>query len=266
MKVKNTNQLNVRKNGTGADLVLLNGWGLNCGIFDEFASILGESKQVALLDLPGYGVNNDCMPENYCLEEVASMVADVIGRGTVLVGWSLGGLVAQKVALMYPQKVAKLCLIATSPKFVADPVSQWSGIEASVMGAFKKQLRGGYKKTRDKFIAIQAMGSATAHTDIAHIKDTVSKYPDPHPQALEMGLEILCQEDLRQSLLSITQPTLRVYGKFDSLIPQAAIEMIKALQPHSTTLVLDQCSHAPFISHPQQFLEHLLAFIAESPE
>ena len=264
MKLKNTNQLNVRKNTSDTDLVLLNGWGLNCGIFDEFASILEASKQVALLDLPGYGVNNNCMPENYCLEEVATMVADVISCGTVLVGWSLGGLVAQKVALMYPQKVAKLCLIATSPKFVADPASQWLGIEASVLEAFKKQLRGGYKKTLDKFIAIQAMGSATARSDITHIRDIVSKYPDPHPEALEMGLDILCREDLRHALVSLTQPTLRVYGKFDSLIPQAAIETIRTLQPHAKTVVLDQGSHAPFISHPQQVLEHLLAFTAGS--
>lgn len=264
MKVKNTNQLNVREIGRGADVVLLHGWGLNCGIFDTFAVELGKSHKVSLIDLPGYGENNGLIPQQYSLEAVAHQVADVIPAGAILTGWSLGGLIAQKVALLYPEKVAKLCLVTTSPKFASDRSESWFGIEPSVLTAFKNQLKGSYKKTLDRFMAIQAMGSATAKSDIARIRETVAQYPEPHPEALEKGLDILLNEDLRDAIPNLIQPTLRLYGRLDSLVPHKSAPLIASLHSASKTIILDKASHAPFISHPADFFKVFSEFINEN--
>lgn len=256
-----TGLLRIRQQGEGKDLVLLHGWGLNSGVFDLLLHELVEHYRVTLVDLPGYGINNDILPETYDLASVAHMVEQVLPHQCILLGWSLGGLVAQRVALDFPDRIQKLILVASSPKFAAEDAAedkdQWPGILPHILETFKNQLQSTYSKTLDRFMAIQAMGSKSARSDIATIRDAVSVYPEPHHHALEKGLDILQNIDLRAELAGLGIPTVRMYGKLDSLVPKKAIENISTHHPGSHSVVFAKASHAPFISHPEEFIQEL---------
>ena len=252
-----TKKLNIRQLGKGRDLVLLHGWGMNSGVFDLLLDKLAHLYRVTLVDLPGYGINNEILPETYDLTSVAHMVEEVIPDQCILLGWSLGGLVAQRVAIDFPNRIEKLILVATSPKFAAEKEEQWPGIVPDVLEAFKNQLQNAYSKTLDRFMAIQAMGSKSARKDIVVIRDAVSVYPDPHQHALEKGLDILQTIDLRSELSELNIPTVRMYGKLDSLVPKKAVDIISEHHPDAHNVIFTKSSHAPFISHPEEFLEVL---------
>ena len=111
-------------------------------------------------------------------------------------------------------------------------------------------------------MAIQAMGSETAKQDIKAIREQVTQFPDPAEEALKKGLRILSTEDMRQDVGRITTPTLRLYGRLDSLVPTSGIDRICELHPQADTVVLPHASHAPFISHPQQTADILFRFAA----
>ncbi|MEQ3652268.1 MAG: pimeloyl-[acyl-carrier protein] methyl ester esterase, partial [Glaciecola sp.] len=57
-------------------------------------------------------------------------------------------------------------------------------------------------------------------------------------------------------------PTLRLYGRLDSLVPHSAINQIQHLQPNSQTLIFKHASHAPFLTDAKVFAEHLRGFIS----
>ncbi|MDO6566850.1 pimeloyl-ACP methyl ester esterase BioH [Alteromonas sp. 1_MG-2023] len=256
-------QLVTRTQGTGNDLVFLHGWGMNSGAFTSFIPYLTTSFRVTTIDLPGFGENAQHMPSLYNAESLAQMIAPYIPPESIVVGWSLGGLVAQRLALLGGADFKGLDLkglvtIASTPRFIAGPC--WPGIAGDLLAMFESQLESNYNRTLERFLAIQAMGSDTARQDIKAIRGHISEYPEPDQNALKQGLRILSTEDLRQDIGRITVPTLRLYGRLDSLVPTSGIDRICELHPQSDTVVLPHAAHAPFISHPQQSADILLSF------
>jgi len=249
--------------GKGPNLVMLHGWGLNSGVYDKMLDELASRFCVTLIDLPGYGVNNDRLPEEYNLESVSAMVAEVLPKECAVLGWSFGGLVAQRLALDLPQKVQKLILVATTPKFAAEKEEEWHGVLPEVLDLFKTQLQGTYQKTLDRFMAMQALGSESAKSDIVVIKKSVSVYPEPNNDALEAGLSILKSADLRHELAKLHIPTLRIYGRLDSIVPERAVPHIESHHPKSRAVIIKKASHAPFISHQAEFIEAVVGHMLD---
>ncbi|AWL10596.1 Pimeloyl-[acyl-carrier protein] methyl ester esterase [Saliniradius amylolyticus] len=255
------NVLESQITGQGRDLVLLHGWGLNSGVWQPWVETLRHDFRVHCVDLPGFGQNYSVLPEIYSLSALTDMVADKVPRSSIIVGWSLGGLVAQQLALSYRDKVAQLIGVATSPCFLAQP--DWPGIDADILDGFRHQLHGDIAATIDRFLAIQAMGSSSTRQDIARIKQAISDYPDASPVALDAGLTILRQADLRQSLTQIQCPTLRIYGRRDSLVPMKVLGQVEQLQPQTRSMLFPKASHAPFISHQQEFEQAIARYLSE---
>lgn len=253
-------------------IVLLHGWGLNSGVFDQIAPLLAQTMRVQLIDLPGFGYNA-AIPLGE-LEEAVVQLSEVIPDNAIVLGWSLGGLLAQQLALSYPHKVSKLISVASTPHFMAETQTEddtdadaehiredWLGIAPKVLLQFETQLARDYQKTVQRFLAIQAMGSVSAKQDMQSLKYAIEAYPAPCEASLLQGLKLLQQVDLRGVIGLISQPTLRIYGRLDSLVPQRVVEAIQALQPDAQSVVMEHVSHAPFISNKVEFCEIVRRFI-----
>ena len=123
-------------------------------------------------------------------------MAQHIPANCILIGWSLGGLVAQQIAHSYPEKLKQMVLICSSPKFSKS--ADWPSIEPKVLSFFTQQLNIGFSKTLERFLAIQAMGSVNARQDAKIIKKVGQQYPLPSLVALAAGLNMLQSIDLRE--------------------------------------------------------------------
>ncbi|GAA0854978.1 pimeloyl-ACP methyl ester esterase BioH [Aliiglaciecola litoralis] len=255
-----TTSLFTESRGQGPHLVLLHGWGLNSGVWESIIEQLEDHFRITFIDLPGYGRNASVLPSHYDLDSITSMVAECLPNKCSLLGWSMGGLVAQKIACEHATNIEKLVLLATSPKFSQD--EDWPGIKPNVLNTFEQQLEHNYTKTLDRFMAIQALGSATAKQDIKFIRDFIQHYPMPDAEALRAGLRILADTDLRTRISEIQCETHRWYGRLDSLVPVKATNSIATLQPNSQTHIFAHASHAPFISHPEEFIAQLLSLFS----
>ena len=251
--------ISVERFGQGPDLVLLHGWGMNGAVWHGIAQQLADHYRVHLVDLPGFGNSPLNDGSDYSLPWLAEQVASVLPERCHLLGWSLGGLVASKLALTHPERVQSLITVASSPCFMAR--DEWPGIAPKVLAGFNQMLAGDFKQTIERFLAIQAMGSEHARDDIRQLRHWLAERPAPQLAALEAGLGLLADVDLRDELSALSLPWLRIYGRLDSLVPKAAIPLLDERYPHSRSLVLDKASHAPFISHPAQFIAMVREFI-----
>ncbi|MBV7599863.1 MULTISPECIES: pimeloyl-ACP methyl ester esterase BioH [Aeromonas] len=251
--------ISVERFGQGPDLVLLHGWGMNGAVWHGIAQQLADHYRVHLVDLPGFGNSPLNDGSDYSLPWLAEQVASVLPERCHLLGWSLGGLVASQLALTHPERVQSLITVASSPCFMAR--DEWPGIAPKVLAGFNQMLAGDFKQTIERFLAIQAMGSEHARDDIRQLRHWLAERPAPQLAALEAGLGLLADVDLRDELTTLSLPWLRIYGRLDSLVPKAAIPLLDERYPHSRSLVLDKASHAPFISHPAQFIAMVREFI-----
>lgn len=252
-------QLHIDIRGQGPEIILLHGWGVNSAAFAPLYERLSEYR-VYYVDLPGFGLSQ---PTDNTLQAWAEQLAQQLPDGAIWAGWSLGGLVAARVALDYPHKVKGLITIASSPCFMAREDEGWFGIPPQVLAQFSDQLGKNLPKTIERFLAIQAMGSVTAKEDIKQIREHVLARPLPDTHALEAGLEMLKQQDLRQELSELALPWLRVWGRLDGLVPKRVIPQMPVTQA-CEDLIIAKASHAPFISHTDEFVAGLETWLAKT--
>jgi len=242
--------------GKGPDLVLLHGWGVSSAVWMPVVETLSAHFRVHLMDLPGFG-NSAELPVS-SLDAMVEQILPIVPEQSIWCGWSLGGLVATHASYLYPDKISKLIQVCTSAKFVSE--ENWFGVEAAVFNNFKLSLQSNKDKTLTRFIALQAMGSQTARQDSLTLKKLLINTPKASLSALEAGLNLLNDSDLRSEFKQIRIPCLSIFGQFDSLLPmQTSIDM-QQLLPASKQKIFANSSHAPFVSEPSEFAQSIIDF------
>ncbi|MFC0227767.1 pimeloyl-ACP methyl ester esterase BioH [Serratia aquatilis] len=231
------------------DLVLLHGWGLNAEVWGCMLERLAPHFRLHLVDLPGYGRSQGFGAIS--LQQMADALLAVAPARAYWLGWSLGGLVAGQIAHMQPERVAGLITVASSPCFTAK--EPWPGIRPEVLSGFQQQLSHDFKRTVERFLALQTLGTESARQDARLLKTVVLNQPMPSVEVLNGGLEMLRTEDQRQLLVALTMPVLRIYGYLDGLVPRKVATLLDELWPQSSSIVIAKAAHAPFISHPDEF-------------
>ncbi|MGR5539466.1 pimeloyl-ACP methyl ester esterase BioH [Vibrio campbellii] len=251
----NTN-LHWQSFGQGPDLVLLHGWGMNGAVWQQTVESLQPYFRLHVVDLPGYGHSAEHHAQD--LAQIAEMVLQGAPSKAVWLGWSLGGLVATHIALNTPERVSKLITVASSPKFAAE--RPWRGIQPNVLSAFTEQLMEDFSLTVERFMALQAMGSPSARQDVKQLKQAVLSRPQPNPNSLLVGLNILADVDLRDALTTLTMPMLRLYGRLDGLVPIKVATDLNEQLPNTQQFVFNQSSHAPFMTEHDAFCSQVRDF------
>jgi len=246
--------------GEGRDVVLLHGWGLHSGIFDDLAAALARSHRVTRVDLPGHGCSRGAdFPTDPA--RLADDIAAAVPAHAHWLGWSLGGLAALQHAADHPGAPRSLILVAATPRFVAD--SDWPGMDAQTLAAFADGLRGDYMGTLRRFLALQVHGVANRTALLRRLTDQLLRCPTPSPAALAAGLAVLSTTDLRTRLDGVTAPTLLLYGARDRIVPAAAGAATAQHLRNARLHYFPRAGHAPFLSHPDAFISVLDTWLDE---
>lgn len=238
--------------------VFLHGWGLHGGIWAETLAQL--QLPGAAPDLPGYGQMPNVEP--CTAEALADEVAASLAESVVLVGWSLGGMVALALAARHPGKVSRLVLVGTSPAFVQREAWPW-GLDPAVLAGFAADLGRDYRATLLRFLSLQARGGDAARAVIGRLRDSVFARGEPAPETLAAGLTLLREVDLRYLAGQVRCPTLVLHGGYDTLCPADAGRWLAQAIPDARLALHDRAAHAPFLSHPEWFVDQVKAFLHE---
>ncbi len=250
--------LYTRSRGEGPELVLVHGWGLNGDVWEESAAELAQRFRVTVVDLPGYG-RSPLSAGAYSLENLAGALAEAVPRRATWVGWSLGGLVCQQLALQHVDLAERLVLVCSSPRFVAAP--DWScGIDPQLLTQFGWDLATDFRGTLLRFLALEARGSERAREELRILRERVFRHGDPQLTAVQGGLDLLRDVDLRQRMQEIACPVRMILGERDQLVPAASLGATQSLHPAIAGAVIPGASHAPFISHRETFIDKLTEF------
>lgn len=257
------NQVSHCVQGNGPRWIFLHGWGMHQGIWTPLLPALSQALTVHTVDLPGFG--NSAWQESFkdfnsAVIQLEQAILDQIGSQPIrILGWSMGGLFATALAARNKLNIEALCLVASSPKFIQ--ADGWPGIQNKILAVFQKQLEFDYQKTIERFLAVQAMGSPHVKEDIKRIKALLEKGPAPQPGALIAGLDWLQNVNLKNTFEHLTCPTLRLYGRLDSLVPVAQADILQ--KPQDQTFIFNQSAHTPFLNEMTLFCELLLDFEAQ---
>jgi len=252
--------LHVDIRGAGPDLVLLHGWALHGGMWGPWLDGLEGQVRLHVVDLPGHG-RSGWRAATHDLEGFARAVFPRIPRGAIVLGWSLGGMLALELARRHPRHLRALILMATTPKFLAAP--DWEhGLEPALLDEFTRGLATDYRRTVQNFLALQTRGDEHSLETLRMLRSKLASHGEPDGRALSAGLDVLRSADLRDTLPRIALPALVIAGGHDRLTPPGAGRELAAQLPMARYRRVERSGHAPFLSHPDEVLAEVRGFLA----
>ncbi len=245
--------------GRGPHLTLLHGWGLNGAIWNGVRDALAQRFTLHIIDLPGHGRSHGAPVSS--LNAMVDAISQAIPMRSHLLGWSLGGHCAMAIAHRYPARIDKLISVCATPRFVA--ADDWpQGKKPEVLADFATRLSTNYLATIRNFLALQALNQPEMRDVIRQLQEAVDTHGAPSVTSLTASLEILRVSDIRALVPEIASPALVMQGDQDVLTSIASAQWLADNLPDSTYCLIEHAAHAPFLSHRDIFLDHLMAFLA----
>lgn len=253
--------------GRGDDVVLIHGWNGSTFSFRYTIPELAQDFHVIALDLKGYGYSARPKDGDYSLTAQSEIVAQVMDRlgvkDAAVIGHSMGGAVATRLALRYPEWVKKLVLV--------DTVSVTEHRRATRLGKLLRVVMPLGAPIILHREAVRRRVFLSAVHDPAHITPEVEQgYYRPlhmrgHLHALGRQL-ISRQGDQLKSPEGISQPTLILWGEHDAWLRPEFGELLAGQIPNAEFTLVPSAGHLPLEEQPDFCNREILRFLQEGEQ
>ena len=170
-----------------------------------------------------------------------------------VVGISMGGVIAQRLALDFPQRVRSLVLVSTSSEVGQKSIAAWQRL------ADRIERDGFDAQTAD---ASRAFSPAFAQRHPEVVAELGRRNAACDPRGYAAAARAVSDYNWTAELPRVTAPTLILQGLDDQLTPPGgSVKMSRAL-PHARLLMIADAGHNLPIEQPTMFRDSVLAFLA----
>ena len=237
--------ISYRASGAGPALLLMHGIGGNSRSWHHQLKMLASRFRVVAWDAPGYGASGVREPT---LAGYAGAVADLfdaldIGKAHVL-GHSMGGLIAQGVAGLMPERVDRLILSST---FAGDAAIGPLGAHwMARLDDLRRMMPKDFGQAR-----AAAMVAASAAPEIRAMAAAIAA--EVTQQGLLGGCMLLHHADARPLVARFSMPVLVITGAEDSIIAPERTEVMAELIADCRTIRIPATGHAAYLEDPDRY-------------
>ncbi len=247
--------LHHQRRGTGEPLLLIMGMSAHSGHWGEpFLDALDDDFDVITFDhrSTGRSPRSDDPFSLRDLADDAAGVLDALGLESAhVVGVSMGGMIAQELALAHPERVRTLtlgCTFTGGDGSRSTPRATWEALGAAMQSGDRAEaFRAGFAAN----VSEAARAEEGAY-------DRWLALVEAKPVAVQVILrqvQAIGQHDTSQRLGDVRVPTLVVHGTEDQMLPVSNAEMIGRLIPHARVEILDGVGHMFWWEQPERSAE-----------
>jgi 3-oxoadipate enol-lactonase len=245
--------------GGGPTVLMLHGiGGGHLSFAPQVETLATAGYRAVAWDMPGYGHSAPIEPYTFkglaqsCVQLIESLKVDSV----ILVGHSMGGMVAQEVVARRPDLVSRLVLCGTSPAF-GKPEGDW---QREFIAQRTAPLDAG-KSMVDlaQLLVPQMVGPGSLPEGVRLATHCMSLVP---AATYRRALECIVTFDRRANLPNILVPTLLVAGEHDRNAPPAVMKKMAQGIANSTYIEMKGIGHLQNLEAPDDFDGLLLNFLA----
>lgn len=242
--------------GDGPPLVLVHGVAMRG---DDWAPLLRELKRrhrVYAIDLLGYGNSDKPDPGDYSIARQSEIVRQFLDAKQLaaadVVGVSMGGWIAAKLAAEHPQRVRRLVLVSSAGFTYPTKLG-----ESSFSPMTLEQLRESLRMQTDQ---AERLPDFVAR-DFLRRSRQKSRVVKASMKAMLTGSDVIDGK-----LQPVTMPVLILWGDRDRIIPFEVGQRMHRQLPHARFVRLEGCGHLALIECRERVLPALAAFFTEKSE
>ncbi len=257
--------------GSGAPLVLLHAFPLDHTMWHRVLSLANHARLI-IPDQRGFGRSTCNDSEKSPIVSITQLADDVaklldaldIEEPATIAGISMGGYVAQHVAVRYPEKVSRIILIDT--KFSADtPEARSTRADlAATVG------RVGQQVLADAMVPnlLAATDTARSQPERAANEEFLRKLISEQSVAtIQAALQALADRpDMTKDMQHLEKPVLLICGSEDTITPPAVMKSMEKILLQGRLLIVSDAGHLVPLEAPVVFHEAVCSFLARPVE
>lgn len=232
-------------------LIFIPGWGTDCTIFKDVVEQLqlknGGKTALEFKNIEWVDCLSDNVDTNALYLELESSTMPVL-----VLGWSIGGIMALLGAAKYPKKVSALFLISTTAKMIED--NGYFGVEEKILRAMINKLNGNQAEMLEAFFSL-CLGSSHSTKELVKNAQQIKK------ESLLSGLVYLKNCDIRGELSQIECPVRIIHGKKDRVVNTRNGLYLKKKLPRAEIKTLADEEHLFFYKKPSVIADEILDFL-----
>lgn len=210
-------------------------------------------------DMPGYGASAPLSPctNARLADALKTLIAHVGARRNVLLGHSMGGMVAQELVALHPALVHGLVLYSTSPAF------------GKADGAWQQQFLQSRFAPLDRGLGMAGLANQLVPTmfasaaDPARIAEAAALMAGVPAESYRAALSAIVSFNRLAALGDIAVPTLCLAGELDLNAPPAVVEKMAGRIPAAAYACLPQVGHIANLEQPELFNHAVLTFLKQ---
>ncbi|MBV8768230.1 MAG: alpha/beta hydrolase [Hyphomicrobiales bacterium] len=259
-------QLAYEIRGSGPPLVLVMGYRLNSRAWpSEFITALARRFTLVLFDNRGTGMS-DKPTSGYALANIAKDVCGLLDflnvpRAHVL-GYSMGGAVAQELACRYPERVHKLVLCAT---LCGGPRTVYAG--PAVTSVMRSLVGLSAHEAAERIATVTYAPAYLAQNRERVDEQMLREIAEPTPlHAADLQFQAFVDFDSSRALPDLRAPTLVLTGDQDRLIPPGNAKILAKLIPDSRLVILPGLAHRALWEATEECASLIEDFLVEAKE
>lgn len=240
-------------------LVLLHGWGSDSRSWEPLRDTLNQHYHVWEVSLPGFASSAPTADLELWLEQLTGLLPE----RCILVGWSLGGMLATQLAARLPHRVMGLVTLASNLCFVAR--EGWpAGMSLVTFAEFLHGFENNPDVALKRFAGLMATGDLNAKPMLKTLRVlSAESLKGADPAEWLKGLRWLESMDNRAAFAQLRQPGLHLLAENDALVPAQAATLLQAVNPRQQVATLAEACHALHWSHTDTVAAKLLAFVEQ---
>ncbi len=246
--------------GTGTPVVMIHGAQGDQTMFTDLAAGFASHFRVLTFDQRGSGLS-DKPHMDYSIallaDDTAALMDQVGFSSAHVIGVSMGGTIAQELALRHPHKVRSLILGCTTP---GGPKAIRIGGSAFA-AAYSTQAISAEERGRALAEAAFTKAYIARHPEIIPAMIEARRQRPLDPVALEQRMKAVLAHDAYDRLPQITCPTLVITGRDDALVSWQNSQILAERIPGARLILLEPAGHCFWLEQPQQSHEAMLRFL-----
>ncbi|MCX5681936.1 MAG: alpha/beta hydrolase [Candidatus Omnitrophica bacterium] len=249
--------------GEGSCLLFLHGWASSSRVFAQQAEYFSQKNKVILIDLPGHGLTS-WQPVSF--SEIVYDIEAILNTLNVdslnIVGSSMGGMIGLKFYGMFPQRVKRLVMAGSVPKFLQSP-GMPVGLKPQEMQKLRAQVVMKYPGILDIFFRSLFTLEERETEKFKWIHQFRKEENFPSQEALIYYLDLLEKEDLVAILKNIKIPVQFISGRHDYICSADSMEFLKVMLSYAQFNFIEKSGHFPFLIRSVEFNQEVEKFLTK---